>query len=75
MRTKIFKSGNSWALRLPRELDPSEGEVNIEAEGERWIVTPAKPKTWPRGFFKRIALDDPAPFARPEQGDHREFDL
>ncbi len=75
MIAKIFKSGNSLALRLPKELHSSVGEVQIEAAGNRWVVTPLKPASWPRGFFSRIRLADPSPFKRPPQGGHREIRL
>ena len=75
MIAKIFKSGNSLALRLPKELRPEVGEVEIEAIGERWVVSPVKPAGWPKGFFSRILLDEPAPFQRPPQGKHREIRL
>ncbi len=75
MIAKIFKSGNSLALRLPKELRAEVGEVRVEAAGDRWVVTPLKPASWPRGFFKRIRLEDPSPFKRPSQGDHREVRL
>jgi virulence-associated protein VagC len=72
---KVFRSGNSLALRLPRELRPEEGEVEIEAVGDRWIVSPVKPLSWPRSFFSRIRLSDPASFERPPQGEHRDIRL
>jgi virulence-associated protein VagC len=75
MIAKIFKSGNSLALRLPKELHPVEGEVEIESVGDRWVVTPVKPRAWPKGFFTRIRLEDPAPLKRPEQGKHRDVRL
>ena len=75
MIAKIFKSGNSLALRLPRELGAVVGEVRVEAAGDRWIVSPVKPASWPRGFFTRIRFDDPSPFKRPPQGKHREIRL
>ncbi len=74
MITKVFKSGNSLAVRIPRELGPKEGEVTIERVGERWIVEPIKPARWPDGFFRRIRIDDPA-FIRPPQGEHRSVEL
>lgn len=70
MKTKVFKSGNSYAARIPVEFHPVEGEINIEAVGDRWVLTPVRAKTWPRGFFEAIRIEDPA-FNRPEQGDHR----
>jgi virulence-associated protein VagC len=75
MIAKIFKSGNSMALRVPRELHPEEGEVEIEAVGDRWVVTPRKPEAWPRNFFARICLADPTALKRPAQGEHREIRL
>jgi virulence-associated protein VagC len=75
MIAKVFRSGNSLALRLPKELHPEEGEVEIEAVGDRWIVCPIKPPAWPKGFFSRIRLSDPAPFERPPQGKHRDIRL
>jgi len=42
MITKIFKSGNSMALRLPKELNAREGEISIKRQGNRWIVEPVK---------------------------------
>jgi virulence-associated protein VagC len=75
MLAKVFKSGNSLALRLPKELHPEEGEVDIEVVGDRWIVSPRKPASWPKDFFKRIRLANPAPFKRPSQGEHREVRL
>jgi len=74
MTARIFKSGNSMALRLPKRLNPREGVVSIEADGEAWVVRPVKPKKWPRGFFKKIRITDPA-FCRPPQGEHRTFEL
>ncbi|MCC5844744.1 MAG: hypothetical protein JJU05_10880 [Verrucomicrobia bacterium] len=46
--------------------------MNIEPQGERWIVTPAKPQAWPADFFKEIQIESDS-FRRPDQGDHREF--
>lgn len=75
MIAKVFKSGNSMALRLPKELHPEEGEVEIEAVGDRWIVTPVKQASWPKHFFSKIQLSDPEPLVRPPQGEHREINL
>ena len=76
MLAKIFKTGNSLALRLPKELGATEGEVvEIDAQGDRWVVRPAKPNAWPRGFFSRIRLSDASRLERPSQGEHREVEL
>ena len=75
MIAKIFKSGNSLALRLPKQLGAEVGEVRVEAWGDRWIVSPAKSESWPRSFFTRIRLSEPSPFERPPQGPLREIQL
>ncbi len=74
MKAKVFKSGNSLAVRIPRELGPREGEVVIERVGDRWIVEPIKPARWPDGFFQRIRIRDQM-FSRPPQGEHRSVEL
>ncbi|SBT05933.1 SpoVT/AbrB protein (fragment) [Candidatus Accumulibacter aalborgensis] len=47
MLTKVFRSGNSLAVRIPRELaivDPSQ-EVDIERVGDTLVVRPVNKKT------------------------------
>ena len=42
-RAKVFKSGNSVALRLPKALGISEGaEMRVREEHGRYIVEPVK---------------------------------
>jgi antitoxin VapB len=42
-RTKIFKSGNSLAVRLPKELAFAEGaEVEVRREGDVVTIKPAR---------------------------------
>jgi antitoxin VapB len=41
--TRVFKSGNSLAVRLPREIAFAEGaEVVVTRQGESLIVAPAR---------------------------------
>lgn len=41
--TKIFKSGNSLAVRLPRDIAFPEGaEVIVSRQGESLLVSPAR---------------------------------
>jgi antitoxin VapB len=41
-RTKIFKSGNSAAVRLPASFAPPPGTVvEVREEAGRWIIEPA----------------------------------
>lgn len=48
--TKVFKSGNSQAVRLPREFRLDEEEVFIRKEGNSIVITPL-PSTWD-GFME-----------------------
>ncbi len=42
MRTRVFQSGNSQAVRIPKELqfERLDVEYEIQREGDRIIVTP-----------------------------------
>lgn len=44
-KTKIFKSGNSFAVRLPKNYRLEEDEVFISKVGDSIILTPVK-KGW-----------------------------
>jgi antitoxin VapB len=48
---KVFKTGRSQAVRIPKEYRFACDEVFIEKEGERIILTP-RPRTW-REYFDR----------------------
>jgi virulence-associated protein VagC len=37
---KVFKSGNSQAIRIPKEFRVTAKEVVITGEGDRLIITP-----------------------------------
>lgn len=64
---KIFTTGGSQAVRLPREFRFEGTEVLIRKDGDRVILEPTRKRAWPRGFFRSIRIDDPS-FVRPEQG-------
>ena len=50
---KVFTSGRSQAVRIPKEYRFACDEVLIERDGERVILTP-RPKSW-REYFARAA--------------------
>jgi virulence-associated protein VagC len=60
MKTKVFKSGNSLAVRLPKELELPCGEVSIRRDGRMIVIEALPPSDWPEGFFEhiRISRDD-----------------
>jgi len=44
MQTRVFKSGNSQAVRIPRELSFPEGQqdVLIERRGDELVIRPLR---------------------------------
>ncbi len=65
---KIFWSGNSQAVRLPKNFRfPAEAdEVEIVREGERIVLTPVRREEWPEEFWQAFE-GMPADFERPRQ--------
>ena len=64
---KLFTTGGSQAVRLPKEYRFEGAEVSIRKEGKAVIIEPKSKRRWPRNFFKRIRVTDRR-FRRPEQG-------
>lgn len=56
METKVFQSGNSLAVRLPKSLNPPRGRVSIHREGKRIIIEETTDNGWPDGFFDNIRI-------------------
>jgi antitoxin VapB len=53
--TKTFKSGNSVAVRLPKELGIAEGtELQIEETGSGWLLR-RKPKHTGKDLVEALA--------------------
>lgn len=65
---KVFKNGNSQAVRLPKEFrfGPETHEVLIRREGETLILEPLAKEEWPQDFWKAFG-DMPEDFERPAQ--------
>ncbi len=57
VKTKVFRSGNFLAVRLPSGFELPCGEVNIRREGLRVVIEEAPPESWPEGFFEEIHID------------------
>ena len=53
-RAKVFWSGGSQAVRLPKEFRFSEEEVGIRREGEALILEPLSKRAWPDGYWQNI---------------------
>jgi virulence-associated protein VagC len=63
---KLFRTGGSQAVRLPKEFRLEGSEVYILQEGDRIILLPKKKKEWPPKFFQSIRIAD-SKFARLTQ--------
>ncbi|MDP3552877.1 antitoxin [Methylocystis sp.] len=63
--TRIFKSGNSLAVRLPRGIAFDEGaEVVVRRQGGSLVVTPARLDM--AELVARLKAAPPPSIARPE---------
>lgn len=63
---KVFMTGRSQAVRLPKEFRFGVPEVSIWRDGENLVLGPIKPAAWPRGFWRKIRISD-AGFVRARQ--------
>jgi antitoxin VapB len=65
---KVFWTGHSQAVRLPKEFRFADGveEVSIRREGDRIILEPMKPEKWPEEFWEAFG-GMPEGFERPAQ--------
>lgn len=68
---KVFRSGNSQAVRIPKELRFEEGveELAVERRGDALILRPKHRAKFSEEFLRTLgALPD---FERPPQGRER----
>lgn len=56
MKTKVFKSGNSLAVRLPKGLELPCGTVSIHRDGRKIVIEEVTQSGWPEGFFESIRI-------------------
>jgi antitoxin VapB len=71
LRAKLFRTGRSQAVRLPKEVrfEEDQGEVRVRREGSRVILEPLD--DWPEAFLEALGScpDFPEP---PERTPLRE---
>src|SRR5437879_4071015 len=60
----VIVEGGCQTVRLPKSVH-LPATVFVRQDGDAVVLEPAKPKTWPKGFFESIHISDPA-FERPE---------
>jgi virulence-associated protein VagC len=54
-RAKVFWTGRSQAVRLPKEFRFDEEEVAVYRDGDRVILEPLRRRrSWPRGYWERL---------------------
>lgn len=73
-RTRVFRAGNSRAVRIPKTFDLPEGEVYIEQREGGLFISTLRGR-WDL-FFSKPGVE--FPFTAQElrhQGPHREVDL
>jgi antitoxin VapB len=62
MTTKVFTSGESQAIHLPRQFRMEDGEVYIAKEDDRIVIFPKPPKITSlhdlQNFFSSIHCPD-----------------
>jgi len=51
-RAKIFWSGRSQAVRLPKDFRFDAEEVNIRRDGAAVILEPVEKPSWPEGYWE-----------------------
>lgn len=66
MITRVFKSGNSQAVRIPKELQLPEGEVEIIRRGEELVIRPFKGQNAAILFDILASMELETDFERPE---------
>jgi antitoxin VapB len=57
---KVFTTGRSQAVRIPKEFRFACREVLIERDGDRLILTPC-PKSWLEYFARALRFSDDFP--------------
>lgn len=65
-RAKVFWTGRSQAVRLPKEFRFTSDTVLVRREGDAVILEPVD--EWPEGYVESFA-GVPADFERPAQGE------
>lgn len=64
-KAKVFWTGRSQAVRLPKEFRFQTDTVSVRREGSAIILEPAN--DWPEGWVESFA-GVPDDFRRPDQG-------
>ena len=66
LETKVFKTGNSYAVRLPKTIySGGEAPVYVKKLGDgSMLIVPKRKKKWPAGFLESFG-NMPSDFEAP----------
>ena len=65
-RSRVFKSGNSQAVRIPQELALPYGEVEVVRRGRELVITPVRRQDARAIFDALTAFEGPFEREQPE---------
>ena len=65
MKSKVFKSGNSQAVRIPQELALPYGDVEVVRRGNALVITPLGTPTGGQLFDALAAIEGPIDREQP----------
>jgi antitoxin VapB len=71
---KVFKNGQSQAIRLPKEFRVDADEVFISRDGDNLIIFPKPKMTWEKFFMEHEACPE-FELDRPDNVPPQERDL
>ena len=56
VETRVFRSGNSDAVRIPAQFRMSGARVRVRQLGDgRLLIEPVRKRSWPAGFLESFA--------------------
>lgn len=65
-RSKVFRSGNSQAVRIPQELALPYGEVEVVRRGHELVITPVRQQDGAAIFDALASIEGPIEREQPE---------
>jgi antitoxin VapB len=71
--TKVFKHGNSQAVRLPKEFRVADSEVFIKRAGDTIVLIPKKQERWSNLKACLGGFKGPLERQQPEHADDRDW--
>lgn len=75
-KAKVFWSGPSQAVRLPKAFRLNTTEITVKKVGNTLILEPATKRKWPKGYaasFARVPADFKRPKALPTSAERETF--